>query len=171
MTKAIVIDTNVLLVAEGLSTFSGPCRDECKTLLQKVQQERVVVLDTGREILKEYGNKLEHKKEPGMGHAFYRWLCQRVATPAHCETVTLTAHPARKYAEFPDHSGLHKFDDSDRKFVAVAAAHPKKPEIVQAGDSKWWGWRQSLGECGIRLNMPCEAELQEKWEMKIGRHA
>ena len=170
--KAVVIDTNVLLVAEGLSGFSRPCQAKCGSLLRTVQREQIVVLDTGREIMTEYGKKLADRKgQPGLGYEFWKWLLNTRISHASCETVGLTPHSVRKYKEFPEHAGLTEFDDSDRKFVAVAAAHPRSPEIVQAGDSKWWGWRNPLAECGIHLNMPCAAELQAKWESKIGRHA
>jgi hypothetical protein len=170
--KAVVIDTNVLLVAEGLSGFSRPCEARCGKLLLAVRRDQIVVLDKGREILTEYAKKLsERKGQPGIGFAFWKWLINTKTTEARCEIVHLTPHPDRKYEEFPDHAGLKEFDSSDRKFVAVAAAHPHKPEIVQASDSKWWGWRDSLNECGIQLNLPCAAELQAKWEAKIGRHA
>lgn len=172
MRKAVVIDTNVLLVAEGLSDFSRLCQAKCGSLLRTVQREQTVVLDRGREILTEYGQKLKERKgQRGLGYEFWKWLVNARLSHARCETVVLTPHAYRRYEEFPDHVGLTEFDDSDRKFVAVAAAHPGKPEIIQAGDSKWWGWKYALIDCGIRLNLPCEAELQAKWEAKIGRHA
>lgn len=170
--KVVVIDTNVLLVAEGLSDFSRPCEAKCGSLLRTIQRERIIVLDTGREILAEYGKKLKERKgQRGLGYEFWKWLVNTKVSHARCETVDLTPHPDRRYTEFPDHAGLVEFDPSDRKFVAVAAAHPDRPEIVQAGDCKWWGWRHPLSECGILLNLPCEAELHSKWEAKMGRHA
>ena len=168
----MVIDTNVLLVAEGLSRSSRQCEVRCGKLLLAIQRDQIVVLDRGREILSEYTKQLsERKGQRGVGFEFWKWLMNTKVSHARCETVELTFHPDRKYEEFPDHAGLKEFDDSDRKFVAVAAVHPGNPEIIQASDSKWWGWRYSLHECGIQLNLPCEAELQAKWEAKIGRHA
>jgi predicted nucleic acid-binding protein len=171
VSKAVVIDTNVLLIAEGLSDFSRPCEARCGKLLRAIQRDQIVVLDGGREILTEYKKKLsERKGQPGLGYEFWKWLINTKGNRAHYETVELTFHPDKGYDQFPDHHGLKEFDRSDRKFVAVAAAHPRKPEIIQAGDSKWWGWRYALGECGVRLNLPCETELRAKWEAKIGRN-
>jgi hypothetical protein len=45
MKKAVVIDTNVLLVAEGLSGFSRPCEARCGKLLLVVRRDQIVVLD------------------------------------------------------------------------------------------------------------------------------
>lgn len=172
MKGTVVVDTNVLLVAEGLSDYSRTCAADCGTLLRLIRRDQIVVLDNGREILAEYGKKLaELKGQRGLGYEFWKWLVNAKMSHASCETVTLTAHAERGYQEFPEHDGLQNFDHADRKFVAVAAAHSKRPEIVQAGDSKWWGWRVSLGECGIQLTFPCEAELKAKWYAKVGRHA
>ena len=44
---------------------------------------------------------------------------------------------------------------SDRKFVAVANAHPAKPPILQSTDSKWWGWKEALQEVGITVHFLC----------------
>lgn len=55
------------------------------------------------------------------------------------------------FKEFPDHEGLQQFDLSDRKFVAAANAHEKKPPIAQATDSKWWGWKNALEEAGLSV--------------------
>jgi hypothetical protein len=59
------------------------------------------------------------------------------------------------YEEFPDHPGLADFDPSDRKFVAAANAHPDRPPILQATDSKWWGWSEALEACGLSVVFLC----------------
>ncbi len=55
------------------------------------------------------------------------------------------------YDEFPAHEGLRDFDKSDRKFVAVSHAHPKKTPILQATDSKWWGWKKHYRKLELRF--------------------
>ncbi len=168
MKKHVVIDTNVLLVAEGESDYSWDCRIHCAQLLLEMRQKNRIVLDEGREILTEYGNKLRQKKgQPGMGYQFWKWLVNTGQSYAHCDFVPLTTDPEKGYEQFPDHEGLHEFDRSDRKFVAVAVSHSGKPDIVQAGDSKWWGWQRALNECGVMLFFPCEEELKLKWESKF----
>jgi len=166
----VVIDTNVLLVADGRSDFSRGCAARCGKRLHQIQVEQTVVLDRGHEILTEYGQKVPHTKQPGLGYQFWKWLINTKAGDDHCAWVGLTPDAKKGYLEFPDHDGLKNFDPSDRKFVAAAAAHPGKPEIVQAGDSRWWGWKDSLAACGVSLSFPCETELKKKWEEKIGRH-
>ena len=73
------------------------------------------------------------------------------------------------FEEFPDHPGLAGFDVSDRVFVAVSAAHPEKPPIVEASDSKWWGWKDALEQCGVRVGFLCPDELARKYREKTGK--
>ncbi len=168
MKDPVVVDTNVLLAADGRADYSRDCASNCEKKLKQIEKRHMVVLDLGREILREYGRKVPHTKQPGSGYNFWKWLINNMANPDHCARVELTAHAAKGYVEFPDHDGLKNFDPSDRKFVAVAAAHPEKPEIIQATDTKWWGWKDALAECGIRVSFPCEDELKRKWEKKHG---
>ena len=72
------------------------------------------------------------------------------------------------YEEFPDHPGLENFDLSDRKFVAVANAHPAKPQSLEATDSKWWGWKDALAEAGITVIFLCEDWIKKKYKEKMG---
>ena len=72
------------------------------------------------------------------------------------------------YEEFPVHEGLDRFDRSDRKFVAAANAHPDKPPILQATDTKWWGWKNALAEVGISVDFICPLYVISKQTEKAG---
>ncbi|MEO5367276.1 MAG: hypothetical protein H7831_13190 [Magnetococcus sp. WYHC-3] len=80
-------------------------------------------------------------------------------------TITKTGD---SYKEFPAHDDLKGFDISDRKFVAVANAHPERPPIVQAGDSKWWGWNDALAEVGITVQFICPQYAETTFAKKMG---
>jgi hypothetical protein len=54
------------------------------------------------------------------------------------------------------------YDPSDQKFLAVAAAHPDRPPILQALDSKWWGWQSALGAIGVTIDFLCPGEIAAK---------
>ena len=54
------------------------------------------------------------------------------------------------YKEFPRDPGLDDFDESDRKFVAVANAGDHVP-ILQSMDWKWWRWAAPLHDNGIEV--------------------
>ena len=61
--SAMVIDTNVLLVADGQAGhMSGGCRIECLNRLERVKAAEQVVFDRQRLILTEYGNRAESLK-------------------------------------------------------------------------------------------------------------
>ncbi len=162
--SAIVIDTNVLLVADGQGTqMSEACRIECETRLRVVQAAEQVVLDTNWLILSEYQHKLFPNRAPSPGNAFVKWLLQRQGMPQHVSWVSIT--PTNEdptiFAEFPDNAALEAaFDPADRKFVAAANAHAEKPPILESADSKWLGWEGNLAACGIRLEILCRCELE-----------
>ena len=81
--------------------------------------------------------------------------------------VTITKN-GESYDEFPNHQGLINFDLSDRKYIAVANAHHEKPPILQATDSKWWGWKDALAEAGITVHFLCPDYVVIKYLKKIG---
>jgi len=161
----IVIDTNVLLIADGIAAqMSNACRLECLEKLAQIKLEQCVVLDNAWIILGEYHNKLSPNRSPAPGSAFLKWLLQVLTVSRHVSQVTITPrdHPANTmFEEFPDDSSLENdFDPADRKFVAVANAHPEKPPILEAADSKWLGWESRLAAHGIRLEVLCRPELE-----------
>ena len=161
--SAIVIDTNVLLVADGQGKhMSGDCRTICEDRLRRVQAEEQVVLDLSWLILGEYQNKLA-KGQPTPGTAFVKWLLQSQGMPKHVAWVKITPSNAEKtrFAEFPSDPELEaEFDPADRKFIAVANAHTERPPVLECADSKWLGWEQKLKASGIRLEFLCRSELE-----------
>ena len=48
----------------------------------------------------------------------------------------------------------------DRKFIAVAVAHPEKPPILQAVDSQWWDFRDAFRRNGVTVEFICEDDIQ-----------
>lgn len=81
--------------------------------------------------------------------------------------MTITRN-GESYDEFPDHDDLNDFDNSDRKFIAVANAHPAKPPVLQATDSKWWGWKDALNEVGITVQFLCPDYVASKYQEGFG---
>jgi hypothetical protein len=143
MREPVVVDANVLFVANGGPTHSISCTLACAKQLVEIQKSRRVVLDYGYEILNEYARSQPVKGQPGLGFQFWKWLLNTKSSADHCAYVTITKTEVNSYEEFPDHPGLANFDPSDRKFVAVTVAHGDLPPIMQASDSKWVGWRSS----------------------------
>jgi hypothetical protein len=157
----VVIDTNVLLTASQRHPGVSPqCILACVDRLQRVQAGECVVLDDGFRILGEYQNKLNARQGKGPGEAFLKWLLQNRANPKRVQQVTLTERAADDYVEFPDPALAAEFDPPDRKFVAVAHAHPRKPPVLQATDSKWLRWHPRLKQHGIRVEFLCAEDLR-----------
>lgn len=158
MMKA-VIDTNVLLVANGQhADLSADCVIECVERLQAMEKQGVVVIDDDFRILGEYQHKTRLKPPKGPGDVFLKWLLRQTAT-ARVEHVRLTETANDRFAEFPDPALEPLFDAPDRKFAAVAHAHPEKPPVWQAADCKWLDWWPALHGKGVRIEFLCPDDV------------
>ena len=164
-----VVDTNVILVANGQHPdVSAECVAACQEWLMRIMAEGRVALDDDYAIVGEYQNKAHVSTGEGVGDVFVRWVLQHVDNAARCDLVHLVPDAQRGYASFPVNPGLIRFDDADRKFVAVAHAHPEKPPILQAADSKWLDWAPHLAEHGVQICFLCHADIQEFHSQKFG---
>lgn len=153
-----VIDTNVLLVANGLhADVTEDCVIECVTRLQALQRSGVVVIDDGYRIVGEYCNKTRLHPPIEVGDKFLKWMLQHIGT-SRVEQVTLNETADDCFAEFPDPALEPLFDAPDRKFAAVAHAHPDKPVIWQAVDCKWLAWWPALRAKGVEVDFLCPAD-------------
>lgn len=151
-----VIDTNVLLVANGQHVdVSTECVTECVRRLQAMEKTGVTVIDDDYRILGEYQHKTRINPPKGVGDVFLKWLLRQTGNAARVEQVPLTETAENFFVEFPDSTLQPVFDASDRKFAAVANAHPDKPPIWQAADSKWLDWWPALQTKGIRIEFLC----------------
>ena len=156
----VVIDTNVLVVANGKHDGVSPaCVAACVKQLQRAQKQAVIVVDDGYRILSEYQNNLCPNRGKGVGDSFLKWLLQQKANPKHVHQISLTDHGTDQFDEFPDAALEAEFDPPDRKFVAVAHAHPGKPPVWQASDCKWLNWWPALAEAGVRVEFLCPADV------------
>lgn len=165
-----VVDTNVIVVANRRGHESYSCANSCGQALLKIRSSGLLVLDTARQILDEYFQNCSPFNRRGVGDAFVKWVHDNQGRSDLIQTITITplqSDPSN-FKEFPPHSGLAKFDPSDRKFVAVANTHPTKPPILQATDSKWLDWKDSLLECGITVKFLCPNEIKEVYNRKSG---
>jgi hypothetical protein len=155
-----VIDTNILLVANKQHEGVSPdCVIACIDTLISLKETGRVVLDDAYEIVNEYRLKTAPNTGNQVGDAFLKWLLQNIGKTKCVECVHIEPHTERGYAEFPDDQELSDFDRADRKFVAVAAKHPKRPRILQAADSKWMEWSDRLSEHNISVEFLCRSDI------------
>lgn len=166
--SAVVIDTNVLLVANGShKDVSAQCRVECVARLQARQKAGMVVIDDAFRILNEYQQKTQPNQPKGVGDVFLKWLLQNAANPQRVAQVRITETAPKEFAEFPDVALQSQFDASDRMFAAVAYAHPDKPPIWQASDCKWLTWWPQLEVHGVSVAFLCPADVQRVYASKF----
>ncbi len=171
--KKCLVDTNVPKTAnlatqpDPDSDVSDACVLACVGAVEHVIKKRGLIIDAGDEIFDEYRQQLSMKGQPGVGDLFMKWVHDnRWSLPApHRVTITRNSD---SYDEFPTHDGLIDFDKSDRKFVAAANAHMERPPILQATDSKWWGWKDALAEVGITVQFLCPEYVEAKYAKKMG---
>jgi len=164
------VDTNVILVANRQHLdVSESCVASCATRLLALVQSGRVAIDDGYRILKEYQNKTQPHVGKRAGDAFVKWLLRNNANPDRCDQVAIVRHAERGFESFPEDARLANFDVADRKFVAVANAHPNKPPILQAADSKWLGWEPALQDHGLTVDFLCHQDIQGFDEKKKRR--
>lgn len=155
-----VIDTNVLRVAaKQHRDASDKCVDVCGKKLVLMQREGVVFIDDNYKILNEYLKNPNLTESKEIGGKFLKWLLQNQANSLRVVQVAITETATDCFSEFPDHALQTKFDPPDRKFAAVANAHPDKPTIWQAVDCKWLDWWPDLLTKGVRVEFLCPDDV------------
>lgn len=167
-----VIDTNVLLVANGQHPdISEGCVQACVERLQAMQAGGVTVIDDAYHILGEYQHKTSISPPKGVGDVFLKWLLRNVGNPRHVEFVSITETAPEQFAEFPCDDLQQRFDAPDRKFPAVAHAHPEKPPIWQAADCKWLDWWPTLADHGVKVEFLCPEDARGFYRNKFPKQA
>lgn len=168
-----IVDTNVPATAnlavdlESIEDEKLSCVLACIEAIEDVVKRGTLVIDAGDEIFDEYRANLSLAGQPGVGDRFLKWVHDHRWGFPDEDRVKIT-QDGDSYKEFPEHPGLADFDRSDRKFVAVANAHPSKPPILEATDRKWWGWKDALAEAGIEVIFPCEDWIKNKFQERMG---
>ncbi len=168
-----VVDTNVPKTANLAirqnpdSDVSDACVLACIEAVEQVIKERGLIIDKGDEIFTEYRRQLAMQGQPGVGDRFMKWVHDNRWSLDESQQVKITRY-GHSYREFPRHPGLKNFDNSDRKFIAVANAHPDKPPILQATDSKWLQWKNALKNIGIKVHFLCPGYVKAKYARKTG---
>ena len=168
--EAVIIDTNVLVVANGRSAApqaTQECVLRCQARLAEILRGfESVLLDDKKRIIQEYKNNLNQK---GRGHGDRFWLelmrrmYRREGTEEKVIMVSITplAGNGTDFEEFPnDDNSLKDFHKKDRKFVAVSIAYQHAYEqeapILKAEDSGWEEFKTALADHGVRVDSICD---------------
>ncbi len=170
--KKCIVDTNVPVTANKANDPAKidddlvACVENYVSAIDHVIKKGKLVIDSGDEIYDEYRKNLCLSSQKGIGNAFMKWVHDNRWRLPDTDRVTITKN-GESYDEFPIHIELANFDKSDRKFIAVANAHPAKPPILQATDSKWLGWNDALVEVGITVQFICPLYVKRKYAKKM----
>ncbi len=167
-----VVDTNVAVTANGRDGALPPsCVAECARALDRVMRSGHLFIDDSSRIVAEYRTNLSAKGQPGPGDAFLKWLLTNEWSVERVTRVVLTPMDTdpNDFEESPRPPVGITYDPSDRKYLAVAAAHPGRPPILQALDSKWWGWKDALESSGVTVYFLCPEEIAATHSKKTSR--
>ena len=166
-----VIDTNVATTANGANEGApASCVAASARALAEVMKSGHLFVDQGGLIVDEYRSNLHARGQPGPGDAFLRWVLTHEWGGRRVTRVPITPRheDPTDFAELAAPLPGTTYDSSDRKFLAVAAAHPEHPPILQSFDSKWWGWRASLASANVTVHFLCEKAIEAKFDEKMG---
>ena len=155
MTDRIVVDTNVLIVANGNNEQADPeCELACIETLQGAKSgKQTVLLDTSNLIMDEYNRRCSHSGKLA-GNAFFKFLHDYEHSRNNVIHIPIQ--------ETPDENGgfanllPNSFHKNDRKFLAVAKAGDGR--VVNATDSHWSehaDFIKSMGVCVCELCSQC----------------
>jgi hypothetical protein len=156
--RRVVVDTNVPIVANGRPDPSNggrspalACRLAAIDFLEETLRTRRILLDMAGEIQAEYRRHLDPRGQPGVGDRFYLQIL--MSAPAHVERIDLPRGVDGAYHDFPIDPELKEFDQSDRKFAALARR--TGAPVANATDSDWVAHRAVLAKHGINVRFLC----------------
>lgn len=160
--KCIVVDTNVLAVAEGLNDeATDHCRQACVRIAQQVRGGQLIAVDADDLIVREYIRVLKKADTSGVGTKLAQTLFRQRHDPQVCRRVQVTPadEPPGSFEEVP--AKLRDFDIDDHVFIAVAAADGRGTQVLQALDEEWWDRKQDFADSGIDVQFLCIADLMD----------
>ena len=167
---AVVIDTNVMVVANGRTTApqaTQECVIHCQARLAEILRgSEKILLNDKKRMIQEYKNNLNEKGR-GHGDRFWQELVRRMYRYGGNQEkviivpITSLAGNGTDFEEFPnDDPSLRDFHKKDRKFVAVALAYQhdsgQEAPILKAEDSGWEEFKTALAAHGVRVDSICD---------------
>ena len=157
----VIVDTNVAVVANGeWGEDYKECEESCIARLERVMRgETKLVLDENRLIIDEYSRNL-YPKHADVGDRFLRWILRYMHSRCELVSITPVENSETEFEEFPSDPALKGFHSKDRKFVAVALAHPQRPPILEALDSGWLNFRDALSRHGVEVEFICDDDIR-----------
>lgn len=175
--NVVIVDTNVIVIANDTDDKREDCRDLCQDRLQQIiSYDETVVVDDRWRIFGEYEDNTNPNSRKGIGDLFVKRLLQNLRNPEVCTMVPITplAGSGTDFAEFPNNDeALVGFHKKDRKFIAVALKHQREmgqtPPILLAMDRGWLQFIDALASHGVSINLICEEDIQRSRQRGKGK--
>lgn len=160
MTDRIVVDTNVLIVANGRGNPPADyeCERTCIKMLEGAAKgKQVVLLDGSNRIMNEYSDHCSRRGTPGVGDMFFKFLHDHQHSTKKVIHISIQETPDEDggFANLP----ANTFDRDDRKFLAVAEAGDGR--VVNATDSDWSEHADFIACLGVRVLELCPQCLKQ----------
>ena len=148
---ALVVDTNVPMVANGCAQVDDQCRSICVNKLEYLMEQGTVAIDDKDAILKEYLNNFSSTGGQDVGDRFFIFVINNQYSGTRVKRVAVTPidDERRSFEELPENT----FDPSDRKFLAVAVV--AKAVVLNATDSDWGEHEPLMDELGVGVKQLC----------------
>lgn len=157
-----VVDTSVFLTAQGDANQMSPdCQNTALIFIRDLSRNHNLCLDQTQKIVREYRNKIPRL-------SFIDELINRMLSRNRIDFVPIEFDLAGD-ALLPNTCEVT--DRSDRKFVAVALAHPAQPPIFNASDTDWLENEKELNACQVKITHLCERELRDQLAKKQAKGA
>lgn len=159
----LVIDTNVLIVANGESEQADEaCELEAARTLAKAMRDHIVLIDTGTLATKEYDTYCRRSGQPGVGDLFFKSLLDNIANERRVLRIDIGSTPEEVDSAIP--AALADFDPSDRKWIALHLVG-SADSIINAVDSDWAQRKTDLEAAGVQVVELCPQCLSAR---KVG---
>jgi hypothetical protein len=145
---AVVVDTNVWVVAAGSSPEAGPeCVDACASRLLALESSETLAVDSDYRIFREYYDNLP------VNSAQVQLLNRLQQTGRYDPCLCEWEAGAPGVAVVPD--VLRCLDPNDRKFAAVALTFRPPARILNAADRHWQECAAACVEAGLPVEELC----------------
>lgn len=153
MTGRAVVDTNVLVAANGRDTHVDiACQLRCVEELTRLKREEVVCVDDKGLITREYERRAAHKGQAMSGTAFVKYVWQQMCDSNRVRLIPVEPRDAEG-RDFRDPVLPANNLKKDAKFLAVAVKG--NAAIVNAADSDWAEHRNLTDRLAVEVRQLC----------------
>ena len=153
MTDRAVVDTNVLVVANGRDTHvEDSCQLRCVEELARLLREEVVCVDDKWLIMREYEKRTRQKGQARPGTVFYKDVCRKMGDSKSVCLIPVDPRDAEG-RDFADPVLPPNNLKKDAKFLAVAVK--ARAAIVNAADSDWAEHRELTERLRVDVRQLC----------------